>query len=158
VLFSWRWWVVLSFIVVPWGLWIIFRKKESTHRLLFAGIFIMYVSSFMDCIGITLNLWRYPINVVPLMPEYMAFDMSVLPVTTMFLLQIFPKVSKYIKAAVYSLSASYILQPVSVWLGLYTALHWKHYYSIPILYLIYLAADYMSRRNQFARLTDRPPG
>ena len=33
-LFSWRWWLGVALILLLIGLWIKFRKKESTDRLL----------------------------------------------------------------------------------------------------------------------------
>lgn len=48
VLFSWRWWFGLTLFFLMWGIWIAFRKRESTHRLLYAGMFVMLVSIGFD--------------------------------------------------------------------------------------------------------------
>ena len=37
MVFEWHWWVNLGLSILPWLLWIRFRKKDSTHRLLYAG-------------------------------------------------------------------------------------------------------------------------
>lgn len=152
VLFTWRWWVSFSLIILPWSIWLIVRRRESTDRLLYAGFFVMLVSSYMDVVGIALELWTYPINVLPLMPEFIPFDISALPVATMLFLQYFPKISQYIKAAVYAALASFVFQPVSSWVGLYENIYWKYYYSFPILFVIYLGANYVFSRNRFAQL------
>ncbi|MEW9673622.1 hypothetical protein [Ammoniphilus sp. 3BR4] len=47
-LFTWKWWVGLALLVVPWILWAIFRKKESSVRLLLAGFVIMVISTILD--------------------------------------------------------------------------------------------------------------
>ena len=149
ILFSWRWWVTLSLIVLPWIIWLLVRKKESTDRLLYAGFFVMIFSSALDMVGITLNLWQYPVNVFPLMPEYIPFDICALPVATMLCIQYFPKVNPYIKAVIYSVTSSFIFEPLNVWLGLYKQIHWEYYYSVPIMIFIYLAANYLASRIKF---------
>ena len=149
ILFTWRWWIALSLIILPWIIWLFLRKKESTDRLLYVGLFVMVISTFMDKIGISLGLWYYPIYVFPLMPEYVTFDICALPVATMLTIQYFPKVNPYIKALIYSLTSSFIFEPLNVWLGLYKQILWKYYYSLPIMISIYLASNYLASRNKF---------
>lgn len=152
VLFTWRWWVALSLIILPWVIWILVRKKESTDRLLYVAGFVMVFSSALDMIGLSLDLWYYPVTAFPLMPEFNPFDICALPVATMLFIQYFPTVSPYIKAIVYSITSSYIFEPLNVWLGLYRLVHWKYYYSVPIMFFLYLLANYISSRNEFEKL------
>ena len=152
ILFTWRWWLSVSLIILPWTLWFLVRKKESTDRLLYAGFFVMLISSYMDVVGIAMNLWCYPINVLPLMPEFIHFDICALPVATMLVIQFFPTVSPLIKAIVYAAFASFIFQPINSWLGLYNNLAWKNYYSFPILIVIYLLSNYVATRSQFVKV------
>lgn len=152
ILFSWRWWISVSMIVLPWALWLIVRRKESSDRLLYVGFSVMLVSSLMDVVGIAFNLWTYPINVFPLMPEFIPFDICALPVATMLFLQYYPRINPYNKATLYAALGSFVFQPISLWIGLYCNISWKNYYSFPILFLIYLGANYMSSRNKFDSL------
>ena len=112
ILFTWRWWLAVSLIVLPWSLWFFIKKKESTDRLLYAALFVMIFSSYMDMVGIALNLWSYPVNVFPLMPEYIPFDICALPVTTMLVIQFFPTVNPVIKSIAFSTFASFISSPL----------------------------------------------
>lgn len=152
ILFTWRWWIAVSLIILPWIIWLLVRKKESTDRLLYASFFVMIFSSVLDMIGIATMLWCYPINVFPFMSQHITFDIFALPVVTMLFIQFFPSVSPYIKAVIYSLSSSFIFDPIIEWLGLYKQIHWKYYYSVPIMIFIYLVADYLSSRNKFVKL------
>lgn len=152
MLFTWRWWVSVSFIVLPWGIWFFLKKKDCTDRLLFAGLFVMVFSSALDMVGIAFNLWYYPVNVFPLMPEFIPYDICALPVTTMIFIQYFPAVNPFIKAALYSVIGSMAFQPLNKWMGLYQDNSWKDYYSIPILFGIYLTANYLATRNNFGKL------
>ena len=43
----------------------------------------MVISSYMDMLGVALNLLNYPITVFPLMPSPLLFDLCALPVGTM---------------------------------------------------------------------------
>jgi hypothetical protein len=152
VFLTWRWWIALSLIVIPWGLWFLLRKKESADRLMHAGFFVMLVSSSMDMVGIALGLWSYPANVFPLMPEFIPFDISALPVATMLLIQFFPKIIPFYKAVIYSACGSFIFQPFMKLVGLYDNLGWKNYYSFPFLFAIYLGANYMFNKDRYKKI------
>ncbi len=152
VLFTWRWWLSVSLIVFPWTIWYFIRKKESTDRLLYAAFFVMIFSSSMDMVGIALNLWSYPVNVLPLMPEYIPYDICALPVATMLVIQFFPAVNPLIKSIAYSAFASFIFQPINSWLGLYDKMAWKNYYSFPILIVVYLIANHIASKNNFDKI------
>ena len=154
ILFTWRWWIALALIILPWTIWFFVRKKESTDRLLYVAFFVMVISSAMDDVGITINLWKYPVIVFPLMPEFVTFDVCALPVATMLYIQYFPNVNPYIKAVIYAVTSSFIFEPLNVWLGLYVKVHWEYYYSFPIMILIYLISNYIASRDKFSKLND----
>lgn len=152
VLFTWRWWMAVALIVLPWLIWFFVRKKECTDRLLYAGFFVMIFSSALDMVGIALNLWYYPVNVFPIMPEFIPFDICALPVATMLCIQYFPNISPFIKAVIYASTGSFIFQPINKLTGLYRGEHWKDYYSAPIFIFIYLIANYISTKNKFDKI------
>jgi len=152
ILFTWRWWIAVTLLILPWIIWLLLRKKESTDRLLYVAFFVMVFSSALDDIGLTMNLWNYPTMVFPLMPEFITFDVCILPVATMLFIQYFPNVSPYIKAVIYSVTSSFIFEPLNVRLGLYEKIHWEYYYSVPIMIFIYLVANYIASKNKFDEL------
>lgn len=152
MLFKWPWWLNAALTVLPWILWIMVRKKDSTHRLLYAGAVVLIVSSFLDAIGMALNLWTYDSKLIPLIPPYAPWDFCVIPVSVMLLIQIKPKVSPFLKAAALSGVGSFVVQPLIEWLGLYNPKSWKHYYSFPIAYVIYLIGHYISKRKSFEKV------
>jgi hypothetical protein len=57
VLFSWRWWFSLFLTIIPWILWIKYRPKQSTYRLLFVGFYIVIITSYLDFLGYSYGLW-----------------------------------------------------------------------------------------------------
>ncbi len=150
VFLTWRWWVGVGLIVIPWVIWFFVRRKESSARLLFAGLFVMLVSVILDLVGSFLGLWTYPYKVFPLMPELVPFDLSSLPVVTMVFLQYFLKVKPVIKALVYAGFGAFVFEPLMIWLKLYDNISWPHYYSFLILVVIYLIAHRLSKASSFA--------
>lgn len=149
VFLTWRWWLFLALFVIPWILWIIFRNRKSTARLLFAGFAVIIVASFLDDIGVNLGLWNYNIDVDSFIPCFITWDMTLLPVFTMAFLQIKPKINPIIKALVFSGIASFIAEPLFIWMSFYDPTKWKHIYSFPIFVIIYLVAHLCFTRKSF---------
>lgn len=149
---TWQWWLGVALTIVPWIAWIIFKKKESANRLLFVGLFVMLISAWLDLMGILFGLWSYYSNVVPFSPAFLPWDFTLLPVTVMFLLQIKPKISPFIKAVAFSGFSSFIAEPFFNMIGIYNPSHWKYIYSFPIIIVIYLISDWLSKRMYFERI------
>ncbi|MBO7746907.1 hypothetical protein I8J29_22060 [Paenibacillus sp. MWE-103] len=148
-LFSAYWWFDLALSVLPWVLWLVLRKRESEDRLLYGGLFIMTAAVILDILGDQLGLWYYRYNLIPIVPSYFPWDMTLMPVTVMFLLQIKPAFNPYVKALVFALATSYIGEPIFRWMQVYVMSHWEYYYSVPIQVVLYLTAHYMTRRNRY---------
>jgi hypothetical protein len=140
ILFSFGWMTTLLLTVVPWIVWFIFRNKESTTRLMLGGLWAMLISSWMDYVGVTLGFWRYYNKLVPLIPDYIAWDFALMPVTIMFFLQIKPKTSPFIKGLIFAGITAFIAEPLFLYLGYYHYPGWNSVYSFPIFFVIYLIA------------------
>lgn len=119
VLYTGQWWFGLLLSIVPWVLWLIFRDKESTWRLLTAGLFVMLISSWLDIVGVTLDLWHYHSEIVPIIPAFGPWDSTLMPVTIMFFLQVKPNFSPLLKAIIFGIIAAFLAEPFFIWLGLY---------------------------------------
>ncbi|MBA2943234.1 hypothetical protein HZF08_33730 [Paenibacillus sp. CGMCC 1.16610] len=153
VLFSGLWWFGLFLSIFPWIVWIFLRDKHSTDRILYAGYFVMVISLILDILGDQLGFWHYRFNVIPVLPTYFPWDITLMPVSVMFLIQIKPKTNPYLKAIFFALLTSYVAEPFFTWLKIYEPQIWKFSYSAPIQFIIYLLAHYFSRRNKFKELT-----
>ncbi|SHH77492.1 hypothetical protein SAMN02745823_00964 [Sporobacter termitidis DSM 10068] len=152
IVFTWHWWVNAGLSVLPWVLWVLVRKKESTHRLLLAGFVVLVLSSFLDMLGLNFGLWGYNSIVIPIIPPYIPWDFSIIPVTAMLFYQVKPKVNPYLKALIFSLLGSFVVQPVFEWIGFYNRKAWRDYYSLPLIFAIYLAGHYFAGRKHFEKL------
>lgn len=138
--------------ILPWLIWLKYNKKDSRNRILFVGYFVAIISLCLDVIGDQIGLWHYRFVVIPFLPTYIPWDLTLMPLSVMFLIQIKPKINPLIKAIIFGLLSSYIAEPFFHWLGVYVLDTWKYSYSVLIQVLIYLIADHLSRRDNFAHL------
>ncbi|MGG1397116.1 CBO0543 family protein [Bacillus salipaludis] len=152
IVFSLQWWIGVLLTVLPWIFWLIYRKKDSTHRLMYVAFFVMVFSVWSDSIGVQLGWWYYNYEVLPFSPSYKPWDFTLIPVFTIFSIQVKPQVKMVIKALIYSLLISFISEPLFVWSGLVVYTKWKYIYSFPIYFVIYLLSHYLSRRNTFNKI------
>jgi hypothetical protein len=149
---SWRWWLCTILVVTSWVLWFMFRKKDSTNRLLFAGFIVMIISDILNEMGEQLGLWSYSVDIEPFSPAFITFDITLLPIVTMAFLQFKPNINPIIKAIIYSGIATFIVQPIFAWLGIYNRQQWKDYYSFPIFIIVYFIAHFCVTREHFNKL------
>ena len=151
-LFTWRWWIGVGMIIIPWLLWAIFRKKESSARLLFSAFIFVILATQFDTIGVGYGKWSYPIKVVPLPTISYVYLYSFLPVLFMFFIQIRPNIHPLIKAILFGLVSSYVGLPILSMLDMYKRMDWAYTYSFFILIFLYLIAYWFSLRKSFAEI------
>lgn len=152
ILFSFGWFTTLLLTVVPWVVWFIFRKKDSSIRLMLGGLWAMLISSWLDYIGVTLGLWRYYNKLIPVMPDYIAWDFALMPVTIMFFLQIKPHVNPIMKGLIFAGMTAFIAEPLFLWLGYYKYPGWNSVISFPIFFVIYLIAHRLTNSSSIKSL------
>jgi hypothetical protein len=154
ILFHPKWWLGVLFTIIPWVIWFIFRKRESTYSLLLPGFFVITISMFSDIVGSVSGFWIYQFETIPLFPAHIPFNLSLMPVTVMFFLQMRPKVNLYWKAALFAIVTAFIAEPLFIWLELYQPILWKQIYSLPIYFVIYLVANFLFSRIQIEKNTN----
>jgi hypothetical protein len=57
-----------------------------------------------------------------------------------------------LKAIIFSVASSFIAEPIFVAIGLYNPKQWKYIYSFPVVIIIYLIADWLSKRKDFEKI------
>lgn len=152
VLFTWRWWIGILITVIVWLFWFWFHKKESRYRLLTAGFFVMVVSVSLDAIGVQLGLWSYRFQASPFIPAYIPYDLALMPVVIMSLIQYKPHISPYIKAIIFGLMAAFIGEPTIVYLDIYKLRMWEYIYSAPVYMAVFLIAYRLTTQTKFETL------
>lgn len=152
VLFSWQWWLGIVLTILPWVIWLMFRKKECTDRLLYAGIYVGLVSVTLDNIGVQLSLWNYLKPVTPAIPSYIPYDFALMPVTVMFLIQLFYTKRPWVVGLFYGLLVAFVGEPLFRLMGIYEPVKWQHIYSAPFYWVIYCSAHKLATRRQVTEL------
>jgi hypothetical protein len=156
MVFTWHWWLDISLAVLPWILWIIVRDKKNTHSLLYAGLFTMLAATILCMIGVSQSGWNYNTLLLPYFPEYLPWDLTVMPVTAMLFYQFLPRINPWIKGAVFGVVAAYVVEPIFIWLGFYEPSNWEHHYSLPIYFAIYMVGYWMYMKNRKQACRDTP--
>lgn len=135
-LFSLQWWLLLVVFIVPWIIWWKFVDKERIFQILLFGTLLMTLVIIMDDIGLELHLWSYPYKLFFAISRLTTIDQGVLIVAHMFLYQYFAKWKSFVIAnVVMALIFTFILEPLTVWIGIYKLENWHHIYSLPIYIL-----------------------
>jgi hypothetical protein len=150
IIFSFHWWLGICLTVIPWIIWILLSKRESRNRLLSTAFLIILISSFFDFLGVQLGLWRYYHEVLPLIPSYLPYDCTLIPVIIISLIEYKPHVSPYIKGFVFALLTAFVGGPIFEYFHYYKRIAWETYYSFPIYFVIFLVGYWASRRSKFA--------
>ncbi|WP_066058359.1 CBO0543 family protein [Robertmurraya korlensis] len=151
-LFTWQWWVAVLMIIVPWVLWAIFRKKESSARLLFSAFIVMILSTNIDSIGVEHGLWTYPVKAIPIPTISYSFRYSLMPVLIMFFLQYKPNANPLVKGIILAGISAYIGMPLMAMVDMYKKIDWAYTNSFFIILLLYLVAHWFSKRKSFQSL------
>ncbi|MFC5450088.1 CBO0543 family protein [Paenibacillus aestuarii] len=144
-LFKWDFWLSWCFAIVPWILWLRYRNKQNNGRLLLAGFLAIIIASWLDFTGVNIGLWYYTGLAIPTIPDYVPWDFCMIPVLIMFMLQISPQTSAYLKALMFALISAFIGEPLFLWIGFYKMLHWNLLYSIPLYFLLFILCHKVSR-------------
>jgi hypothetical protein len=148
MVFTWHWWLDVALAVLPWILWLIVRDRKNTHNLLYAGFFTILCATLFCMAGVSQGAWNYNTLLLPYFPEYLPWDLTVMPVAAMLFYQFFPKVNPWLKGVVFGAVAAYVVEPVFIWLGLYEPSGWEHHYSLPIYFAIYMIGYWLYSRKR----------
>lgn len=157
MVFTWHWWADLGLAVLPWILWLIVRDRKKTHRLLYAGMFTAFIATILNMVGVSQGGWNYNTWLLPFFVEYLPWDWTVMPVTAMLFYQFFPKISPWLKGAVFGAFAAYVAEPVFILAGFYEPSAWEHHYSLPIYFAIYMVGYWLYTRHFTPIASDHEP-
>jgi hypothetical protein len=131
-----QWWLLLAFIITPWLIWVKLVDKESKLEIMVVGLFVMIVTMLLDLVGYNLNFWDYPIQIIPLVPEAFAFDLSMIPVAFMLLYQYFKTWKLYcIGLICMSVIYAFIGEPFCNLITVVIYVKWKYIYSF-VYYIV----------------------
>lgn len=155
---TWQWWVGLALFIIPWLVWIKYRKKDSTGRLLLAGLLIIILSLTIDLAALSMGLWSYPLIIIPLAPFlFLPYHFSLAPVGIMFALQIKPQMNSLLKGILFSAIAAFGGMNFFNAIDFYNPKSWSTLYDFVIFLLLYYAGYWITRMESLRRLDEIKP-
>lgn len=152
-LFTWQWWLGIGLFFVPWILWFLFRKKESSGRLLIGAFSAVILGLIIDLIALSVGRWSYPMKVSPISPMlFLPYHFSLLPVSIMFVLQYKPRTNPLIKGVIYSAFSAFLFMRLFVMIGFYNPKGWPSIYDFFIYLSVFMVAYWFSSMNNFEKI------
>lgn len=131
-----QWWLLLAFLIVPWIIWSKVVDEKKKLEIVTVGLFAALVTTLLDIVGYNLQFWDYPIQLIPLVPEAFAFDLSMVPVAYMLLYQYLKTWKSYV-IGVLCMSAVYafIGEPFCNRIMVVSYINWNYAYSA-VFYIV----------------------
>jgi len=153
---TWQWWFGVALFIIPWIVWIIFRKKDSTGRLLLAGLMTIILSLTIDLAALSLGLWSYPMVIIPLAPFlFLPYHFSLAPVGIMLALQIKPKMNPLLKGVVFAAISAFGGMNFFDAIDFYNPKNWSTLYDFIIFLTLYYVAYAVTKMESYTPLDKR---
>ncbi|KOP81857.1 CBO0543 family protein [Cytobacillus solani] len=149
ILFTPRWWLAFILSTLPWILWWKLHNPKYTGDLIRAGFFMAIITLTLDSVGLQFGLWIYPYIMFPFITGYLPWDLTLLPVSIMFMIEIMPQRSPLLKGFIYAGLAAFVGEPLAIALDLYKPIHWSSLYSFPIYILLFLLSNKVAKSKTF---------
>jgi hypothetical protein len=146
-LFTWKWWLLLSATIIPWLLWVKFRDKQRTFELLSYGLIWSAIASLTDVIGGDMILWGYPDKLLPMVPPLFPADITVIPVSFMFIYQYTKTFKTYlIFSLLLSACFAYIIEPLFIKAEMFALHNWTHTFSFIGFFILAFIPYFITKR------------
>ncbi|RKD25965.1 hypothetical protein BEP19_03300 [Ammoniphilus oxalaticus] len=158
-LFTWQWWLGIGLFIVPWIVWFLLRKKESTGRLLAAGMIAIIIGVTIDIFAAGMGLWLYPMDFIPnSLALFLPYHFSVLPVGVMFTLQIRPNSNPIVKGVIFAGLGVFIVMRFFRMIDFYNPKGWPSIYDFFIMLIIYLVAYLVTNIRGYEKIRSSDKG
>ncbi|WP_394138854.1 CBO0543 family protein [Cytobacillus oceanisediminis] len=140
---------MLSLGIIPWIIWLKIHDKKYSGDLIRAGLFMTTLSLILDSIGVQLGLWIYPYDVIPFIPGYLPWDLTLIPITVMLMIESKPAWSPLLKSIIFAVLSAGAGEHLAIFLKIYHPIHWKPIYSIPIYIFLFLISNKLAKSKIF---------
>jgi hypothetical protein len=152
VLFTFNWWFLISLMIVPWFFWWRVVDRKRIFEMLTIGLFASLIATCLDTVGIVLLLWGYESKVVQMIPQFNPIDYTVIPVIFTLIYQYFPRWKSYLLVhTIVAAGASFIVEPLFVWMEIYEPYNWKYVYSFPIYIVLAVGVKSLIEKLKFQK-------
>jgi len=143
---TWRWWILVALLIVPWFIWYKLADKKKIVELVMFGLIVMVFTITLDELGFELSLWNYPYEVFPMFPRLTSIDYTVLPIIFTLVYQYFPTWKSFFRAlAVVAFVFAFVIEPFLVYLNFYVLIKWMYWYSFVVYLIMGLISKWMAQ-------------
>ncbi|NBJ69399.1 MULTISPECIES: CBO0543 family protein [Clostridia] len=152
-LFTWQWWLGVILFILPWTLWILFRNKNSTGRLLGCAFLTIALSLLIDLISLSYGLWSYPMKFSPVSPIlFLPYHLALAPVAIMFVLQIKPKANPLLKGSIFAAIAAFGGMNGFNALDFYNPKNWSIFYDFFIFLFLFFSSYWLFHMQGYEKI------
>jgi hypothetical protein len=128
-LFTWQWWGKFIYLGIPMILFYKLLDRKRILEIVSYGLIISLLSTISDTTGTGFVLWEYPIRLMPI-GFFAVHDLAIVPIISMLVYQFCSSWKSFIIFnVILSAIASFIIEPLYIWINIYKPIEWKHIYS-----------------------------
>ncbi|HEX3027708.1 MAG TPA: CBO0543 family protein [Clostridia bacterium] len=150
-----QWWVLLIALIIPIFLWLRIVDKKRIKEILLYGLFVSFLITYIDAIGLEMSFWSYPITLVPVFTWPTPWDISVFPVICMIIYQYSEGWKPYfIIHFIADSIISFIGIPLLVLSGFYKLAGWNYFFPWIVLIGVAVLAKVLIDIEKPTRLPD----
>lgn len=136
-LFTSKWWILVLSVLLVWFIWWKLLDKKRFNEIGLAGFITAVINFMLNSFGIEKSLWAYPDQILGFVRTWSILELSLMSVSYMLLNQYFREWKKYLLAIIiFGAIASFIAQPLFIYINKYKLYNWKNLYSFPIYIFI----------------------
>ena len=134
---SWQFWVVTAFLILPLIAIFLFIDRKRALLLGFYGYNVHVWFTYIDIIGGTMNRWFYPYKVFPFFSTSFSLDVSLIPMTYMFVYQwtLNHRKNYYLFMLLLCLFLAFVFKPILSSIDLFELSHGTNYFHLFLGYL-----------------------
>jgi hypothetical protein len=135
---DWHFWVVLSLLIIPLILLFIFIDRSKSLLIGFYGYNVHVCFTYIDALGANNAYWFYPYKVFPILPANFTLDVSLIPVSYIFIYQwtLNHQKNYYIYLFGISVLFAFVLKPVMEALRLFQIERGANFFHLFLGYLV----------------------
>lgn len=132
VVFTYQWWLLVAITIIPFIIWWKIVDRKRFFEIMTYGLLVSLLSGLLDAIGVETDGWEYKYDLIPLLDVFIAYDITVLPVSFMIIYQYFSKWQSFaIAHIILAFIFAFVAEPLLIWLDIYQLIKWQHIYSVP---------------------------
>jgi hypothetical protein len=134
---TWQFWIMAAFFILPLVILFFFLDKKKALLFGFYGYNVHVFFTYADAIGANMLKWFYPYKLYPLLASSISLDVSLVPVSYMFVYQwtYHHKKNYYLFLLIISAIFAFVFKPILLSAGLFSMNKGTNYIHLFVIYV-----------------------